>query len=124
MPRILTVAETGSTNADLVALARGGSGEDGLWLRAGQRTGRKGGARSGVESPSGNLYASTLVRLSPAVPPRRRWRWSRRWRWRKSCGRCSAGTRAAPRAEMAQRPAARRRQAVPAFSSNAPMIGW
>lgn len=69
MPRILTVAETGSTNADLVALARAGSGEDGLWLRAERQTAGKGRQGRAWDSPSGNLYASTLVRLSPGDPP-------------------------------------------------------
>jgi BirA family biotin operon repressor/biotin-[acetyl-CoA-carboxylase] ligase len=69
MPRILTVAETGSTNADLAALARAGSGEDGLWLRAERQTAGKGRQGRAWESPGGNLYASTLVRLSPGDPP-------------------------------------------------------
>jgi BirA family biotin operon repressor/biotin-[acetyl-CoA-carboxylase] ligase len=65
---IRTVAETGSTNADLIALARGGA-EEGLWLRAEQQSGGRG--RQGREwlSPSGNLYASTVVRLRPSDPP-------------------------------------------------------
>jgi BirA family biotin operon repressor/biotin-[acetyl-CoA-carboxylase] ligase len=69
MPRILTVAETGSTNADLIALARAGSGEDGLWLRAERQTAGKGRQGRAWESPGGNLYASTLVRLAPGDPP-------------------------------------------------------
>ena len=69
MPRILTVAETGSTNADLLALARAGSGEDGLWLRAERQTAGKGRQGRAWESPIGNLYASTLVRLGPGDPP-------------------------------------------------------
>ena len=69
MPRILTVAETGSTNADLLALARDGSGEEGLWLRAERQTEGRGRQGRAWESPVGNLYASTLVRLSPGDPP-------------------------------------------------------
>ena len=69
MPRILTVAETGSTNADLLALARAGSGEDGLWLRAGRQTAGKGRQGRAWDSPAGNLFASTLVRLSAGDPP-------------------------------------------------------
>ena len=69
MPRILTVAETGSTNADLLALARDGSGEEGLWLRAERQTAGRGRQGRAWESPVGNLYASTLVRLSPGDPP-------------------------------------------------------
>lgn len=68
MPRIVTVAETGSTNADLLALARAGSGEEGLWLRAGRQTAGKGRQGRAWNSPSGNLYASTLVRVAPEDP--------------------------------------------------------
>jgi BirA family biotin operon repressor/biotin-[acetyl-CoA-carboxylase] ligase len=65
---IRTVAETGSTNADMLALARSGA-EEGLWLRAERQSGGRG--RQGREwvSPEGNLYASTLVRLRPTDPP-------------------------------------------------------
>lgn len=64
---IRSVSETGSTNDDLLALARQGERE-GLWLRADTQTGGKG--RSGRQwiSPPGNLYASTLVRLQPGDP--------------------------------------------------------
>lgn len=65
---IQTVAETGSTNADMLDLARAGAAE-GLWLRAErQRAGRGRQGRAWV-SPVGNLYASTLVRLRPGDPP-------------------------------------------------------
>ncbi|KQT33815.1 biotin--protein ligase [Sphingomonas sp. Leaf412] len=66
---MLTVAETGSTNADLLALARDGSAEDGLWLRAERQTAGRGRQGRDWQSPAGNLYASTLVRLSPGDPP-------------------------------------------------------
>jgi BirA family biotin operon repressor/biotin-[acetyl-CoA-carboxylase] ligase len=65
---IRTVAETGSTNDDLAALARGGAPE-GSWLRAQRQTSGRG--RQGREwtSAPGNLHASTLVRLRPGDPP-------------------------------------------------------
>ena len=65
---IRTVAETGSTNADMLVLARDGA-EEGLWLRAQQQTAGRG--RQGKEwtSPAGNLYVSTLIRLRPSDPP-------------------------------------------------------
>ena len=66
---IRTVAETGSTNADLLALVRSGNAEEGVWLRAERQTAGRG--RQGREwvSPPGNLYASTVVRLRPEDPP-------------------------------------------------------
>ncbi|MEH3037745.1 MAG: biotin--[acetyl-CoA-carboxylase] ligase [Sphingomonas adhaesiva] len=66
---MVTVADTGSTNADLVALARDGAGEDGLWLRARRQTAGRGRQGRPWDSPEGNLFASTLVRLSPGEPP-------------------------------------------------------
>jgi len=65
---IRTVAATGSTNDDVAALAREGAPE-GLWLRAGRQTGGRGRQGRAWESPPGNLYASTLVRLRPDDPP-------------------------------------------------------
>lgn len=65
---MLTVAETGSTNADLLELARNGA-EEGLWLRAERQTAGRGRQGRIWESPPGNLYASTLVRLRPGDPP-------------------------------------------------------
>jgi BirA family biotin operon repressor/biotin-[acetyl-CoA-carboxylase] ligase len=65
---IRTVAETGSTNDDVAALAREGAFE-GLWLRADRQTGGKGRQGRAWASPSGNLHASTLVRLQPEDPP-------------------------------------------------------
>lgn len=64
---IRTVAETGSTNADLLALAAAGAAE-GSWLRAERQTGGRGRQGRGWDSPPGNLYASTLVRLRPNDP--------------------------------------------------------
>jgi BirA family biotin operon repressor/biotin-[acetyl-CoA-carboxylase] ligase len=59
--------ETGSTNADMLELARGGLAE-GTWLRAERQTGGRGRQGRAWESPSGNLYVSTLVRVRPGEP--------------------------------------------------------
>ncbi|CAN5520030.1 biotin--[acetyl-CoA-carboxylase] ligase [soil metagenome] len=64
---IRTVAETGSTNADMLELARSGV-DGGLWLRAERQTQGRGRQGRAWESPTGNLYASTLVRLRPSDP--------------------------------------------------------
>jgi len=61
------VAETGSTNADVMALAQQGAAE-GLWLRADRQTAGRGRQGRAWESPLGNLYASTLVRLRDGDP--------------------------------------------------------
>lgn len=68
MAEIRTVAETGSTNDDLAALARDGAPE-GTWLRADRQTGGKGRQGRAWLSPPGNLYASTIVRLEADDPP-------------------------------------------------------
>lgn len=65
---IRTVPETGSTNDDLAMLAEQGAAE-GCWLRAERQTGGRGRHGRAWQSPAGNLYASTLVRLQPADPP-------------------------------------------------------
>jgi BirA family transcriptional regulator, biotin operon repressor / biotin---[acetyl-CoA-carboxylase] ligase len=65
---IRSVPQTGSTNDDLAALAAEGAPE-GTWLRADRQTGGKGRQGRAWSSPSGNLYASTLVRLTPGDPP-------------------------------------------------------
>jgi BirA family biotin operon repressor/biotin-[acetyl-CoA-carboxylase] ligase len=65
---IRTVPETGSTNDDVAALARDGAPE-GLWLRAERQSGGKGRQGRAWQSPPGNLYASTLVRVDPKHPP-------------------------------------------------------
>jgi BirA family transcriptional regulator, biotin operon repressor / biotin---[acetyl-CoA-carboxylase] ligase len=70
MIQIQTVAETASSNADMLALAASGA-EEGLWLRAERQSGGKGRMGRAWASPSGNLYASTLIRLrssDPAAP--------------------------------------------------------
>ncbi|KQM65135.1 biotin--protein ligase [Sphingomonas sp. Leaf17] len=64
----MTVAETGSTNADVLSLAQAGA-EDGLWLRAERQRSGRGRLGRDWASPVGNLYASTLVRLRADDPP-------------------------------------------------------
>lgn len=68
MTTIRTIPETGSTNADLIALAATGIPE-GFWLRAERQTGGRGRLARRWESPAGNLYCSTIVRLRPYDPP-------------------------------------------------------
>lgn len=65
---IRTVAQTGSTNADMLALARSGA-EEGAWLRAERQTAGRGRLGRAWASPVGNFYGSTLVRLRPTDPP-------------------------------------------------------
>ena len=61
------VPETGSTNADMLALAAEGASE-GLWLRAGRQQAGRGRMGRQWEGEEGNLYASTLIRLRPSDP--------------------------------------------------------
>lgn len=61
------VALTGSTNADL--LARAGTIPEGLWLRADRQDSGRGRMGREWDSPTGNLYASTVVQLQPSDPP-------------------------------------------------------
>ena len=61
------VTLTGSTNADLLARAVQGAPE-GLWLRADAQDGGRGRLGRIWESPSGNLFASTIVRLRDTYP--------------------------------------------------------
>ena len=65
---IRTVAQTGSTNEDMAALARQG-GSEGEWLRAERQTGGKGRSGRHWLSPPGNLYASTIIALRQGDPP-------------------------------------------------------
>lgn len=51
----------------MLALAEQG-GADGSWLRAARQTGGKGRMGRAWESPDGNLYCSTLIRLQPTDP--------------------------------------------------------
>jgi BirA family biotin operon repressor/biotin-[acetyl-CoA-carboxylase] ligase len=64
---IRTVAATGSTNADMLGLARDGA-QEGWWLRAERQSAGRG--RQGREwvSPPGNFHGSTLVGLRPTDP--------------------------------------------------------
>lgn len=52
----------------MIALAAGGA-EEGLWLRAERQTAGRGRQGRAWDSPPGNLYASTIVRLRPGDPP-------------------------------------------------------
>ncbi|MBL0925045.1 MAG: biotin--[acetyl-CoA-carboxylase] ligase [Sphingomonadaceae bacterium] len=62
------VALTGSTNADLLQRAARGAPE-GLWLRAETQDAGRGRLGRTWESPKGNLFASTIVRVRPSDPP-------------------------------------------------------
>ncbi|TVV75202.1 biotin--[acetyl-CoA-carboxylase] ligase [Sphingomonas solaris] len=63
-----TIAETGSTNDDVAALAAAGATE-GLWLRAVRQTGGRGRHGRAWGSIAGNLHASTPVRIVRGDPP-------------------------------------------------------
>ena len=65
--RVRTVAETGSTNADMLALAVSGITE-GIWLRAERQSGGRGRQGRVWASPTGNFYGSTVVRVRGADP--------------------------------------------------------
>ena len=65
---IQVVAETGSTNADLLAAARAGAAE-GEWLVAERQNAGRGREGRVWASPAGNLYASTLIQLRADDPP-------------------------------------------------------
>ncbi|WP_404374195.1 biotin--[acetyl-CoA-carboxylase] ligase [Sphingomonas sp. MMS24-J45] len=62
-----TVAETGSTNADMLGLAGSGIAE-GVWLRAERQTGGRGRQGRVWASPVGNFYGSTVVRMRGGDP--------------------------------------------------------
>lgn len=64
---VRVVGETGSTNADLLAAAAAGAAE-GTWLRAERQTAGRGRIGRSWADGAGNLFASTIVRLSPADP--------------------------------------------------------
>ena len=64
---IRTVAETGSTNADMLLLAAAGA-EEGLWLRAERQSGGRGRQGRVWASPVGNFYGSTVVRVRAGDP--------------------------------------------------------
>ena len=62
------VAVTGSTNADILERAREGAPE-GLWIRADRQDGGRGRLGRSWDSPTGNFYGSTLVKLRAGDPP-------------------------------------------------------
>lgn len=61
------MALTGSTNADLLERAAAGAPE-GLWLRADRQDGGRGRMGRNWVSAAGNLYASTIIRLTARDP--------------------------------------------------------
>jgi BirA family transcriptional regulator, biotin operon repressor / biotin---[acetyl-CoA-carboxylase] ligase len=65
---IESVRETGSTNADLLERARKGAPE-GLWLRADQQTNGRGRMGRVWDAEPGNLFTSTIVRITAGDPP-------------------------------------------------------
>ena len=67
MRQIHLVAQTGSTNEDVRAQAK--DWPEGDWLRAERQIAGRGRRGRQWESPTGNLYASTLIRLKPHDPP-------------------------------------------------------
>lgn len=69
-PRLDIIAETGSTNSDLLArLSRGEALEEGYWLITNrQSAGRGRQGRSWLDAP-GNFMGSTLVHLQAGDPP-------------------------------------------------------
>ncbi len=69
-PVIEVVEETGSTNADLLTrLGRGECVPEGYWLRARSQTGGRGRLGRKWESPTGNLFCSTVIALRDGDPP-------------------------------------------------------
>jgi BirA family transcriptional regulator, biotin operon repressor / biotin---[acetyl-CoA-carboxylase] ligase len=66
---IFRVAETGSTNADLLDMAWRGDAVEGDWLVAERQTAGRGRQGRAWVSPPGNLYASALFTLRPTDPP-------------------------------------------------------
>lgn len=64
---IRVVGETGSTNADLLAAAATGA-EEGHWLRAERQLAGRGRLGRSWSDGTGNLFASTIVRLRPYDP--------------------------------------------------------
>ena len=71
--QVRRVDETGSTNADLAALARAGAGEGTVLVADHQTTGRGRLGRSWVAPPGTGLAASLLMRPTAVLP--HRWPW-------------------------------------------------
>ncbi|WP_083925690.1 biotin--[acetyl-CoA-carboxylase] ligase [Sphingomonas sp. Mn802worker] len=68
---MISVPETGSTNADLLRMAEAGSAAEGVWLRADRQIAGRGRLGRDWSSPVGNLYASTIVTVrgdDPSAP--------------------------------------------------------
>lgn len=66
---IETIAQTGSTNADLIRrLHDGETLAENHWLRAEAQSGGRGRLGRGWVSPQGNLYCSTIANLQPDDP--------------------------------------------------------
>lgn len=63
---VVPVAETGSTNADLLATP---DWPEGRWLLAERQTAGRGRLGRDWRSPAGNFHASTVVALRPGDPP-------------------------------------------------------
>lgn len=63
------VAVTGSTNADILERARIGAAPEGLWIRADRQEGGRGRLGRAWDSPTGNFFGSTLVKLRAGDPP-------------------------------------------------------
>jgi BirA family biotin operon repressor/biotin-[acetyl-CoA-carboxylase] ligase len=67
---IRTVAETGSTNADLIAALRAGELlSEGDWLIADRQTAGRGRQGRAWFDGKGNFMGSTVVRVAPGDPP-------------------------------------------------------
>jgi BirA family transcriptional regulator, biotin operon repressor / biotin---[acetyl-CoA-carboxylase] ligase len=66
---IFRVAETGSTNADMLAMAARGEAREGDWLIAERQTAGRGRMGRAWESPPGNFCGSGLVELRDGDPP-------------------------------------------------------
>ena len=64
---VRVVGETGSTNADLLAAAEAGA-DEGLWLRTERQVAGRGRLGRSWSDGTGNLFASTIVRLRPGDP--------------------------------------------------------
>ena len=73
------VAETGSTNADVLALGRDGAPEGIVLVADHQSAGRGRRDRTWEAPPRRSLLVSVLLRPPARVAGARRWR--RRWRW-------------------------------------------
>nr|WP_240782160.1 biotin--[acetyl-CoA-carboxylase] ligase [Qipengyuania sediminis] len=70
MSSIRTVAETGSTNADvLAALAAGEPMPEGSWLVADRQSAGRGRQGRRWSDGAGNFMGSTVIRLGPGDPP-------------------------------------------------------